>query len=97
MPALRYPLYPMRDMPNMYALVTLASTGTIVAYMMVRVRRYTLCRGLEYATACHIYVFISRIDRYSPIKLRSTTGFSYNFVTNQGLPMEALELHRGCP
>ena len=52
---------------------------------------------LEYATACHIYVFISRNDRYSPIKLRSTTGLLYNFVTNQRLPIEALELHRGCP
>ena len=93
----QHPLYPMRDMLNMYALVTLASIGTIVTYMMVRCRRHTLCRGLEYATACHIYAFISRIDRYSPIKLCSTTGFLYNFVTNQRLPMEALELHRGCP
>ena len=49
------------------------------------------------ATACHIYVFISRNDRYSPIKLRSTTGLLYNFVTNQRLPIETLELHRGCP
>ena len=43
------------------------------------------------------YVFISRNDRYSPIKLRSTTGLLYNFVTNQRLPIEAIELHRGCP
>ena len=60
-------------------------------------RKCTLCRGLEYATACHIYVFISRNDRYSPIKLCSTTGLLYNFVTNQRLPIEAIELHRGCP
>ena len=79
------------------ALVTLASLGTIIAFLMVRCRKRTLCRGLEYATACHIYVFISRNDRYSPIKLRSTTGLLYNFVTNQRLPIEALELHRGCP
>ena len=52
--------------PWINALVTLASLGTIVAYMVVRCRRRTLCRGLEYATACHIYVFISRNDRYSP-------------------------------
>ena len=64
---------------------------------MIRCRKRTLCRGLEYATACHIYVFISRNDRYSPIKLRSTTGLLYNFVTNQRLPIEALELHKGCP
>ena len=32
-----------------------------------------------------------------PIKLRSTTGLLYNFVTNQRLPMEAIELHKGCP
>ena len=83
--------------PWINALVTLASLGTIVAYIMVRCRNRTLCRGLEYATACHIYVFISRDDRYSPIKLCSTTGLLYNFVTNQRLPMEALELHRGCP
>ena len=83
--------------PWINALVTLASLGTIVAFLMVRCRKRTLCRGLEYATACHIYVFISRNDRYSPIKLRSTTGLLYNFVTNQRLPIEALELHRGCP
>ena len=83
--------------PLINTLVTLASLGTIVAFLMVRCRKCTLCRGLEYATACHIYVFISRNDRYSPIKLHSTTGLLYNFVTNQRLPMEALELHRGCP
>ena len=64
---------------------------------MVRCRKRTLCRGLEYATACHIHVFISRNDRYCPIKLRSTTGVLYNFVTNQRLPMEVIELHKGCP
>ena len=83
--------------PWVNALVTLASLGTIVAFLMVRCRKHTLCRGLEYATACHIYVFISRNDRYSPIKLCSTTGLLYNFVTNQRLPIEAIELHRGCP
>ena len=83
--------------PWINALVTLASLETIVAYIMVRCRKCTLCRGLEYATACHSYVFISRNNRYSPIKLHSTTGLLYNFVTNQRLPMEALELHRGCP
>ena len=83
--------------PWINALVTLASLGTIVAYIMVRCRKHTLCRGLEYATACHIYVSISRNDRYSPIELCSTTGLLYNFVTNQRLPMEALELHRRCP
>ena len=83
--------------PWINALVTLASLGTIVAFLMVRCRKCTLCRGLEYATACHIYVFISRNDSYSPIKLHSTTGLLYNFVTNQRLPMEAIELHKGCP
>ena len=82
--------------PWINALVTLASLRTIVDYIMVRCRRHTLCRGLEYATACHIYIFISRNDRYSPIKLQSTTGLLYNFVTNHRLPMEASELHRGC-
>ena len=83
--------------PWINALVNLASLGTIVAYIMVRCRRRTLYRGLEYATACHIYVLNSRNDRYSPIKLHSTTGLLYNSVTNQRLPMEALELHRGYP
>ena len=83
--------------PWINAIATLASLRTIVAYRMVRCRRRTLCRGLEYATACHIYIFISRNDRYSPIKLCSTTGLLYNFMTNQRLSMEALELHRGCP
>ena len=83
--------------PWINTLVTLASLGTIVAFLMVRCRKCTLCRGLEYATACHIYVFISRNDRYSPRKLCSTAGLLYNFVTNQRLPMEALEFHRGCP
>ena len=83
--------------PWINALVTLASLGTIVAFLMVRCRKRTLCRGLEYATVCHIYVFISRNDRHSPIKLHSTTGLLYNFVTNQRLPMEAIELHKGCP
>ena len=78
-------------------LVTVASLGTIVAFLMVRCRKCTLCRRLEYATACHIYLFISRNDRYSPIKLRSTTGLLYNFVTNQRLPIEATGLHWGCP
>ena len=63
----------------------------------MRCRKCTLCRGLEYATACHIYVFISKNERYSPIKLRSTTGLLYNFVTSQKISMESLELHRGCP
>ena len=83
--------------PWINALVTLASLGTIVTYLMVRCRRRTLCRGLEYTTACHVYVFISSNDRYSPIKLRSVTGLLYNFVTNQRLPMDSLELHKGCP
>ena len=83
--------------PWINVLVTLASLGTIIAFLIGRCRKRTMCRGLEYATACHIYVFISRNDRYSPIKLRSTTGLLYNFVTNQRLPIEALELHRGCP
>ena len=80
--------------PWVNALVTLASLGTKVAFLMVRCRKRTLCRGLEYATACHIYVFISRNDRYSPIKLCPTTGLLYNFVTNQRLPTE---LYRECP
>ena len=83
--------------PWVNALVTLACLGTIVTYLMVRCRRRTLCKGLEYTTACHVYVFISSNDRYSPIKLRSVTGLLYNFVTNQGLSMESLELHKGCP
>ena len=83
--------------PWINALVTLASLGTIVTYLMVRCRWRTLCRGLEYTTACHVYVFISSNDRYSQIKLRSVTGLLYNFVTNQRLPMESLELHKGCP
>ena len=83
--------------PWVNALVTLASLGTIVTYLMVKWRRCTLCKGLEYTTACHVYVFISSNDRYSPIKLRSVTGLLYNFVTNQELPMESLELHKGCP
>ena len=83
--------------PWVNALVTLASLGTIVTYLMVRCRQRTLCKGLEYTTTCHVYVFISSNDRYSPIKLCSATGLLYNFVTNQGLPMESLELHKGCP
>ena len=83
--------------PWINVLVTPASLGAIVAYLMVRCRWHTLCRGLEYATSCHVYVFISRNDRYSPIKLHSTMGLLYNFVTNQKLSMEALELHKGCP
>ena len=83
--------------PWVNVLVTLASLGTIVAFLMVRCRKRTLCRGLEYTTACHIHVFISRNGRYSPIKLCSTTGLLYNFVTNQRLLIEAIELHRGCP
>ena len=83
--------------PWVNALVTLASLGTIATYLIVRCRRRTLCKGLKYTTACHIYVFISSNDRYSPIKLRSATGLLYNFVTNQGVPMEAVELHKGCP
>ena len=83
--------------PWINALLTLASLSTIITYMIMRCRKCTLCRGLEYATACHIYVFISKNERYSPIKLCSTTGLLYNFVTSQKLPMEALELNRGCP
>ena len=62
--------------PGINALVTLASLGTIVAFLMVRCRKRTLCRGLEYATACYIYVFISRNDRYSPHKIM----FHYRLV-----------------
>ena len=57
--------------PWINTLVTLASLGTIVTYIMVRCRKHTLCRGLEYATACHIYIFISRNDRYSPMREKS--------------------------
>ena len=55
------------------------------------VQRTRVCHCLPYIC------FISRNDRYSPIKLRSTTGLLYNFVTNQRLPIKAIELHRGCP
>ena len=83
--------------PWINTLLTLASLSTIITYIIMRCRKCTLCRGLEYATACHIYVFISKNERYSPIKLRSTTGLLYNFVTSQKLSMEALELSRGRP
>ena len=46
--------------PWINALVTLASLGTIIAFLIVRCRKRSLCRGLEYATACHIYVFMRR-------------------------------------
>ena len=42
--------------PWINALVTLASLGTIIAFLIIRCRKRTLCRGLEYATACHIYI-----------------------------------------
>ena len=64
--------------PCVNALVTLASLGTIATYLIVRCRCRTLCKGLKYTTACHIYVFISSNDRYSPIKLHSATGLLYN-------------------
>ena len=83
--------------PWINAILTLASLGTIITYMIMRCRKRTLCRGLECASTCHIYVFVSKNERYSPIKLRSTTGLLYNFVTSQKIPMEALELHKGCP
>ena len=84
--------------PWVNALVTLASLGTIVTYLMVRCRWCTLCKGLEYTTTCHVYVFISSNDRYSPIKLHSVTGLLYNFCDKprgahgilgiaQGMPM----------
>ena len=77
--------------PWINALVTLASLGTIIAFLMVRCRKRTLCRGLEYATSCHIYVFISKNDRYSPIKLRSTTGlFQYKENYKQRLIQQLL-------
>ena len=77
--------------PWINALVTLASLRTIITFLMVRCRKKILYRRLEYATACHIYVFISRNDRYSSIKLRSTIGLLYNFVTNQRLPSNYTE------
>ena len=83
--------------PWINAPITMVSLGTVIAYLMVRCRHHTLCRGLEYTTACHVYVFISRNERYSPIKLHSTTELLYNFVTNKKLPIEALTLHQGCP
>ena len=83
--------------PWINALITMVSLGTVIAYLMVRCRCHTLCRGLEYATACHVYLFISRNKRYSPIKLHSTTGLLYNFVTNKKLHIEAWTLHQGCP
>ena len=83
--------------PWVNTLITMASLGAVIAYLMVSCMHHTLCRGLEYATACLVYVFISRNERYSPIKLCSTTGLLYNFVTNKKLPIEALTLHQGCP
>ena len=91
-----HPKYVCLD-PWVNALVTLASLGTIATYLMVRCRWHTLYKGLEYTTTCHVYMFISSNDMYSPIKLHSVTGLLYNFVTNQGVPMESLELHKGCP
>ena len=41
--------------PWVNALVTLAPLGKIVAFLMVRCRKHTLCRGLEYVT----YMFLS--------------------------------------
>ena len=81
--------------PWINALITMVSLGSVVAYLMVRCRHCTLCRGLEYATACHVYFFISRNKLYSTIKFHSTTGLLYNLVTNKKLPMEAL--HQSCP
>ena len=80
--------------PWISALFTMVSLGTVIAYLMVRCSYCTLCRRLEYATACHVYIFVSRNKRYSPIKLHSTTDY---FVTNKKLPIEALTLHQGCP
>ena len=49
--------------PWINALITMVSLGTVIAYLMVRCRCRTLCRGLEYATACHVCIFISRNER----------------------------------
>ena len=83
--------------PWINALITMVSLGTVIAYLMIRCRCHTLCRGLEYAAACHVYLFISRNERYSPIKLRSTTGLLYNFVTNKKLPNPAPRMSLGHP
>ena len=53
--------------PWINALIMMVSLRTVIAYLMVRCRCCTLCRGMEYATACHMYVFVSRYERYSPI------------------------------
>ena len=42
--------------PWINAIITIVSLGTVIAYLMVRGRCHTLCRGLEYATACHVFV-----------------------------------------
>ena len=44
--------------PWINALVTLASLGTIVAFLMIRCRKRTLCRGLEYPQPA-TYMFLS--------------------------------------
>ena len=82
--------------PWINALVTLASLGTIVTYLMVRCRWRTLCKGLEYTTACHVYVFISSNDRYSPIKLHSVTGLLYNFEMKSPDCTAHLMVLQGC-
>ena len=50
--------------PWINALIT-----TVIAYLVVRCRHDTLCRGLEYATACHVYIFASGNKRYSTHKI----------------------------
>ena len=82
--------------PWINALITMVSLGTVITYLMVRCWHCTLCRGLKYATACHVH-FHQQNERYSPIKLCITTRLLYNFVTNKKLPFEALALHQGCP
>ena len=77
--------------PWVNALVTLASLGIIVAFLIVRCRKHTLCRGLEYATACHTYVFISRNDRYFPYKIALHYWFTVQFCDK---PETAHRSHR---
>ena len=83
--------------PWVNALVTLASLGTIVAFLMVRCRKCTLRRGLEYATACHTYVFISRNDRYSPHKITFHYWLVVQFCDQSETAHRSLGITQGMP
>ena len=66
----------------------------MIIVMFLHYRRSRLCRGYKFSIAIKIMLFISDVQKYSPIKLCKTSGRIHLFKIKGTLKSEDIKLNR---